>query len=93
MRSSLLAWSLLSLLSIPTFAIPSGDIANDFSLANNRLVKRAEPVEKAESGPASTTFNGIEVPPLKDLTPENFEELTKNGYWFVAILRLAVTMS
>jgi hypothetical protein len=31
----------------------------------------------------STTFNGVEVPPLKDLTPENFEELTKNGYWFV----------
>ncbi|KAF7177392.1 hypothetical protein CNMCM7691_005597 [Aspergillus felis] len=83
MRSSLLAWSLLSLLSIPTFAIPSGDIAIGLDLANNRLVKRVEPVEKTESGPASTTFNGVEVPPLKELTPESFEELSKNGYWFV----------
>jgi hypothetical protein len=40
----------------------------------------------------STTFNGVEVPPLKDLTPENFEELTKNGYWFVAIVPVAFTL-
>jgi protein disulfide-isomerase len=85
MKSSLLAWSLLSLLSIPTFAIPSGDIANGLNLANDRLVKRTEPVEKIESGPASTTFNGVEVPPLKELTPESFEELTKSGYWFVSL--------
>lgn len=92
MRSSLLAWSFLSLLSIPTFAIPSGGIANDLNLANNRLVKRAEPVEKTESEPVSTTFNGVEVPPLKELTPENFEELTKNGYWFVATVPVAFTV-
>jgi protein disulfide-isomerase len=28
-----------------------------------------------------TTFNDIKVPPLTQLTPENFEEVTKDGYW------------
>ena len=31
----------------------------------------------------STKFNDIEVPPMKELTGEGFDEDTKNGYWFV----------
>ncbi|KAJ5501202.1 hypothetical protein N7453_006019 [Penicillium expansum] len=30
-----------------------------------------------------TIFNEIEVPPLTQLTPENFEEVTKDGYWMI----------
>lgn len=30
-----------------------------------------------------TTFNDIKVPPLTQLTPENFEEVTKDGYWMI----------
>lgn len=30
-----------------------------------------------------TTFNGVEVPPMRELTPDNFQDLTKEGYWFV----------
>ena len=30
-----------------------------------------------------TKFNGIEVPPMKELSGENFDKETKNGYWFV----------
>lgn len=30
-----------------------------------------------------TKFNGIEVLPIKELTGENFDKETKNGYWFV----------
>ena len=29
----------------------------------------------------ATTFNGVKVPPMKELTGSNFEEETKHGYW------------
>ena len=29
----------------------------------------------------ATTFNGVKVPPMKELTGKNFEEETKHGYW------------
>ncbi|KAL4880834.1 thioredoxin-like protein [Aspergillus karnatakaensis] len=75
MRSSLLTWSLLSLFALPTFAAPS-----DQSTTAKRLVKRDG---SDDSGPGPTLFNGVEVPPLKELTPDNFEETIKNGYWFI----------
>ncbi|KAL4950538.1 thioredoxin-domain-containing protein [Aspergillus filifer] len=75
MRASTLAWSLLSLFALPTFAAPS-----DQSISTKHLVKRAE---SDASGPASTLFNGVEVPPMKELTPDNFEESVKDGYWFI----------
>ncbi|KAL4927603.1 putative disulfide isomerase [Aspergillus undulatus] len=75
MRSSFLTWSLLSLFALPTFAAPS-----DQTISTKRLVKRAEP---NVSGPTSTIFNGVEVPPMKELTPDNFEETVKDGYWFI----------
>lgn len=78
MRSSLLTWSLISLFALPTFAAPS-----DQTISTKRLVKRSE---SDNSALAPTLFNGIEVPPMKELTPDNFEETVKDGYWFVAIL-------
>ena len=30
-----------------------------------------------------TVFNGIEVPPLPEVTGEKFNETVKDGYWFV----------
>lgn len=29
----------------------------------------------------ATTFNGVKVPPMKELTGKNFEEETKHGHW------------
>ncbi|KAL4944632.1 hypothetical protein BDV06DRAFT_186963 [Aspergillus oleicola] len=75
MRPSTLAWSLLSLFALPTFAAPS-----DQTISTKHLVKRAE---SDASGPASTLFNGVEVPPMKELTPDNFEDSVKDGYWFI----------
>ncbi|KAL2834328.1 thioredoxin-like protein [Aspergillus cavernicola] len=72
MRSSLLAWSLLWLFAIPTIATPSDP--------TKRLVKRAD---ADDSSSAPTVFNGIEVPPQIELTPDNFEETVKDGYWFI----------
>ncbi|PYI10245.1 thioredoxin-domain-containing protein [Aspergillus sclerotiicarbonarius CBS 121057] len=74
MRVSLLAWSLLSLVSIPTLAAPSNDVS-----PSHHLVKRGD----AKSDVQSTTFNGIEVPPMKALGPDSFDETVKDGYWFV----------
>ncbi|KAL4807151.1 thioredoxin-like protein [Aspergillus unguis] len=74
MRSSILSWSLLSLFVLPTFAAPSDQTTT------KRLVKRAD---SDNSGPASTIFNGLEVPPMKELTPDNFEESVKDGNWFI----------
>ncbi|KAH8691302.1 putative disulfide isomerase [Talaromyces proteolyticus] len=72
MRSSLLAWSLLSLITIPTLASEP-----------HAVYKRGEEEATADDGPASTTFNGIEVPAQKELDPENFKSATSDGYWFV----------
>ena len=30
-----------------------------------------------------TKFNGVDVPPMKELTGETFNQETKNGYWFI----------
>lgn len=76
MRASLLACSLLSLFSIPSLASPSDNVLES---RNGRLVKRAD--DPVDPGTLSTTFNGVEVPPMKDLTPDNFEETVKDGYW------------
>ena len=71
----MLAWSLLSLVSIPTLAAPSNDVS-----PSHHLVKR-DGSSDAKSELQSTTFNGIEVPPIKALGPDNFEETVKDGYW------------
>lgn len=70
MKPSLLVWSLLSLVALPTFAAPLDDAPE------NTLVKR-----DADAESSSTTFNNIEVPPQKLLTPENFQDTIKDGYW------------
>ena len=31
----------------------------------------------------STTFNGMKVPPMKELNGDDFDKDTKDGYWFV----------
>ncbi|PLN79726.1 thioredoxin-domain-containing protein [Aspergillus taichungensis] len=80
MRASLLAWSLLSLFAIPTLAAPSND--QHVEPLKNHLVKRS-PRSGAADPDKPTTFNGIVVPPMKTLTPDNFEETVKDGYWFI----------
>ncbi|KAJ5805035.1 hypothetical protein N7474_010922 [Penicillium riverlandense] len=75
MRPSWLGWSLFSLLAVP--ALASVDISS--SSDGMRLFKRGWSSEP--SGP--TKFNGLEVPPIREITPDNFEELTKDGYWII----------
>ena len=56
---------------------------------------KLEEAKKIEDGPKAgatnseavsgtpSKFNGIEVPPMKELSGESFDRDTKNGYWFV----------
>lgn len=36
---------------------------------------------------SSTIFNGIDVPPMKELNGTDFDAETKDGYWYVVIAR------
>ncbi|KAJ5666925.1 hypothetical protein N7462_011334 [Penicillium macrosclerotiorum] len=77
MKASWLGWSLLSLLAVPTFAVPSESESQVGSrLKTKRSSRGVDPEEPS-------IFNGLDVPPLFQLTPENFEEATKDGTWFV----------
>lgn len=41
------------------------------------------PGSSDDGGLKSTTFNGVEVPPLKELNGEDFNKEIKNGFWYV----------
>jgi protein disulfide-isomerase len=73
MKASLLRGLLLSLFSISALAADSSP---------HTLFKRAEQDVAANEEPSSTTFNGIEVPPQKELDPENFKSTISDGYWY-----------
>ena len=74
MKASWLGLSLLSLLAVPTLAAPSDSETRTSKVLTKRLTRGVDPEEPSE-------FNGIEVPPLLQLTPDNFEETIKDGTW------------
>lgn len=84
MKTSWLGWSLLSLLAVPTVAVSS----DSGSKEGNRLIKRWGSSGVDPETPS--VFNGLDVPPLLQLTPDNFEELTKDGTWLALPLQVGV---
>lgn len=82
MKVSWLGWSLLSLLAVPTLATTS----DSNSRVGNRLVKRWGSSGVDPETPS--VFNGLDVPPLIQLTPDNFDEYTKDGTWSVLPIHL-----
>jgi protein disulfide-isomerase len=77
MKVSWLGLSLLSLLAVPTVAAPS----ESETKVGNRLEKRRN--NRGVDAEEPSIFNGLDVPPLLQLTPDNYEELTKDGTWSV----------
>jgi protein disulfide-isomerase len=78
MKSSWLGLSLLSLLAAPALGAPS-DASSDLESEDHAsLVTRSNRGLDAEE---PSIFNEVEVPPLTQITPENFEEVTKDGIW------------
>jgi len=77
-------------------ATPAGDPQHQLNTVEDVLSEtKAAPVDagaaagspnsEALSGD-STLFNGVEVPPMKEINGEKFEEETKNGYWYAQLL-------
>ncbi|KAK2759454.1 hypothetical protein FQN54_002932 [Arachnomyces sp. PD_36] len=81
MKPSLLVWSLLSLVAVPALASTPQDAVSDPEVHLN--ARGAGKDSEEFTGPAATLFNGVEVPAQKQLTPNNFDEIIKDGYWFV----------
>lgn len=86
MKSSWLGWSLLSLLAVPTVAASSDSEVKE----GNRLVKRW--FSNGADPETPSVFNGLDVPPLLQLTPDNFEEYTKDGIWSVLPILIDVAI-
>lgn len=74
MKVSWLGWSLASMLAVPTLAAFSGSDAPTGNRLEKRRTRGVDPSEPS-------VFNGQDVPPLLQITPDNFDELIKDGYW------------
>jgi hypothetical protein len=77
MKSVLLWASLIASLSVSTATPP-------FEQDNSREISPEDADQGTSSeaaGPGYTTFDGIKVPPMKDIDGEKFSETVQNGYW------------
>ncbi|RVX67270.1 hypothetical protein B0A52_09307 [Exophiala mesophila] len=73
MRPSMLLWSLVTSVS-SILAAPPG---------NERSGGRAVSGDSAGDAGDYTIFNGIKVPPMKDIQGPEFQSTIKDGYWWV----------
>lgn len=83
MRPSTWAWALVAALLQPSLGAARDHAPSDQGV---RLVKRGRDgaSDKASPEDASTVFNGVAVPAMKNLPGVAFEEAIKGGYWYVA---------
>ena len=92
MRSSLVSSFLsLALLSLAlTAPSPEGPVAK--GVEETLSIQTSNPTNQGAAAGATnseedsnkpTTFNGAKVPPMRELNGEQFDEDTKDGYWFV----------
>ncbi len=92
MRSFIPRAFLALLLLSPSLATPAEDTQHQLNTVEDVLSEnKAAPVDAGAAAGAtnseafsgdSTLFNGIEVPPMKEINGEKFDEETKNGYWY-----------
>jgi len=92
MRSFVPRAFLSLLLLSPCLATPAGDTQHKLNTVEDVLseTKAAALDAGAAAGATnsealsgdSTLFNGLEMPPMKEINGEKFDEETKNGYWY-----------
>ncbi|KAI9678363.1 MAG: hypothetical protein M1817_006310 [Caeruleum heppii] len=75
--------SFVPLLLLSSWRAFAQDQPAEDQLASIQTAAPVPPVEVEDSRPKPTIFNGLEVPPLKELSGETFAEEIKDGYWFV----------
>ena len=73
MRVALLTWALAAL-SVATAAAPPGS-------PKGTTDNKAETPATGGDAVEDTIFNGITVPPLKEIEGDKFAETIKEGYW------------
>ena len=94
MKSTILLAMLASILAVPGFAAPPAEQAGSAISVEEALGATAPEMAGTQVGSTSelsdssslddyTTFNGIQVPPLKEIEGDSFAETIKDGYWFV----------
>jgi hypothetical protein len=78
MRPAWLAWAIALAASTIAEPAPPGN-RQDAAIAAEAV--QGESKAGAGEGVDYTVFNGIKVPPFKELTLENYDETIKDGYW------------
>lgn len=78
MRPTWLAWA-LTLTTAVAEAAPPGDRQAAAAIAPEAV--QGESSAGQGEGVDYTVFNGIKVPPIKELTMDNYEATIKEGYW------------
>lgn len=78
MRPSLLFWTLVATISSAT-AAPPGNDRTGAGLAREAI--SGETPAKGGEAVDYTIFNGIKVPPMKDIQGDEFQKTIKDGYW------------
>lgn len=83
MKPALLAWALsaLTLASAKDFEPARAELLDEDGPQGDTPADTLEAVEY-------TVFNGIQVPPMKDIKGDEFGETIKDGYWYVLSFRL-----
>lgn len=95
LRTSILSLALIA----PVWALPQDAVALEKALEPNAAAPpakadaaadtisiqtaAAEPEVASPPDDDSTVFNGVRVPPLREINGEKFDEEVKSGYWFV----------
>ena len=84
MRAFIIGLLALRLLPISTLAdSPSHESEAKIARIEDELPETGAAPLPENAGDGSTIFNGINVPPMKELEGHKWEEQTKDGYWFV----------
>jgi protein disulfide-isomerase len=78
MRPTWLAWALALATTTIAEPAPPGN-RQDAAIAAEAV--QGESKAGADEGIDYTVFNGVKVPPFKELTLENYDETIKDGYW------------
>ena len=81
MKPALLAWALAALSAVVAEPAPPS-VRKGENVIAAESVQGETPVAGGE-GSEYTVFNGIRVPPMKDVEGEQFAETIKDGYWWV----------
>lgn len=78
MRPALLAWALAAISSISVAAPPGAQKAG--VVLSDDAISGESPTDGGE-GSDYTVFNGVKVPPMKEIEGDKFTETIKDGYW------------